>query len=244
MANAQDSAASLISVSAKATGLGAIQKSISDMAKRSADPAQFLAHVGHRLALTQIPLSVRRNEMKAPKPRMRAGQPLRDTGRLISSLAYRVQKTNLTVGTGVLYGGILNRGGTIKPVHGQWLLIPLSPPLTSTQARAFPQGKQAIRSAYPGSRFLALKKKGGGTKKRKASNGYEGPGIYRPRGDGKIQRIAIAVRAVKIDARWWLIWRPGWPEQIAREAAKWILNPKLFPGKPMTGGTLDSGKKA
>lgn len=208
-------------------GLTTIQGQLAAMARRASDKPRFLSYVGHRTALTLVPLSLRKNEMNAPAPKYRKGQPMVDTGRLRASIAYVASATSVTVGTSVKYGHILNVGGVIKPRFRKWLLIPLSPPLSVTEVRAFPQGSAAIKARYPGSFFL--------------EKGPEGPGIYRPRQSGRIQRIAMARRSVTIKARKWLVWREAWLADFSRAWAEYALTGKGMPQRALSGGTWDRG---
>lgn len=211
----------------EARGLQTIQGKLAQMARRADDKPRFLSYVGHRTALTLVPLSLRKNEMNAPRPKLRKGQPMVDTGRLRSSIAYAASSRDVVVGTSVIYGHILNVGGVIKPRFRKWLLIPLSPPLSVTEVRAFPQGSSAIKSRYPRSFFL--------------EKGPEGPGIYRPLPNGKIQRIAMARRRVTIKARKWLVWREAWLADFSRAWAEYAITGKGMPQRALTGGTWDKG---
>ncbi len=49
------------------------------------------------------------------------GQTLRDTGRLMNSIAYAIGGDVIRVGTNVDYGPALHYGATIKPVAGKFL---------------------------------------------------------------------------------------------------------------------------
>lgn len=53
--------------------------------------------------------------------RMRAGQPLRDTGRLQRSIATAVEADSFTVGTNLIYAAVHQYGATIKPVRARLL---------------------------------------------------------------------------------------------------------------------------
>ncbi len=229
----------LLKVSPK--GFDTMTQGIALMSVRAGNSLPFLADSGHRLAFTLVPLSIRNNEMRAPAPRFRrGGQPMVDTGRLRSSIAYRATIRQLVVGSNVPYANILNKGGVIKPRHGKWLLQPLSPPLSITEARVFPQGKARIKAAFPGSFFL--------------EKGPEGPGIYRPSRrrigtrvkSGKalysrskeksIERIAAARKSVKIDKREWLVWRPAWLAELSARHERYVAKGTGVQARPSSGG--------
>lgn len=190
-----------------------------------------LGAVGHRLALTTVPLSIRRNEAGAPTPR-RGGKPLLDTGRLASSIAYRATQRDLVVGTSVPYARILNRGGVIRPRFAKRLLLPQSPPLSRSEARAFPQGKASIRARYPGSFYI---------------HGPAGEGVYRKtsfRRTRSIELIARAVDHVTARRNLWLIWRQAWLQDSLNTVGRWYRTGSIPGGaKPATGGTPDVGKR-
>lgn len=191
-----------------------------------------LAAVGHRLAMTTIPLSIRRNESGAPTPR-RGGKPLLDTGRLASSIAYRATQRDLVVGTSVPYARILNRGGVIRPRFAKRLLIPQSPPLSRSEARAFPQGRAAIRARFPGSFYI---------------RGPEGEGIYRKTSFRRARRIELIARAVKSVSQRrtnWLTWRAAWLKDASSTVGRWYATGVIAGGaKPATGGTPDVGRRS
>lgn len=219
------------------------------------------AAIGHRMALTRVPQALRKNVDGWPTPRSfprayrAGGQPLLDTRRLSSSLAYKATERDVKIGTNVEYGRILRHGGTIRPRTKKRLLEPLSPPLTISEVRAFPKGKDAIKARYPKSFFLA--------------KGPDGPGIYRAvrgkagvktkkfgnrkRGqisaswvrhehEGKtIERIAAAMKKVRIRRYNWLRWRPEDIEDSKKQIVAWLRSGKL-PGYPLTAGDA-SGRK-
>lgn len=54
----------------------------------------------------------------------KGGLTLRDTGRLMGSIAYRADSTSTTVGTNLIYGRIQQLGGTIKPRSAKKLWVP------------------------------------------------------------------------------------------------------------------------
>lgn len=193
-------------------GVEGLQKKLGEMRARGVQMPVALNALGRWFALNRIPQSISRNEGNWPAPR-RGGRPLMDTGRLRSSFAWTVAGSRLRVGTSLPYARALNRGGTIRPIHGKWLLIPQSPPLTRSQVRAWPHGKAAIRAAYPGSFFREKMP--------------EGPGVYRRRSAGGVERIAAAVREVKLRPYKFLILRPAWCREGAKKLMRWYQSGAL-----------------
>lgn len=134
--------------------------------------AAMHAAIGHRMALTRVPQALRTNVDGWPSPKpfprayRRGGQPLLDTRRLSTAIAYRATEQSVTIGTNLRYGRILQKGGIIRPRYKKWLLVPQSPPLSISEVRTFPSGKAAIQARYPGSFWI--------------TKGPDGPGIYRP----------------------------------------------------------------
>lgn len=115
-----------------------------------------------------------------PPPRMRPGKPLRDVGALANSFAHEMRGEVVVIapqGAPKVYARVQSDGETITPKK-QWLLLPLSPPLSISERREWPRGKAAIRARYPGSFFL--------------KKGPEGPGVYRPSRTRTATRIASA----------------------------------------------------
>lgn len=215
-------------------GAAEFGRSLRDKMGRGARLGDVLGAVGHRLALTTIPLSLRRNESGARVPR-RGGRPLMDSGRLANSIAYRATNRSLRVGTNVPYARIHNRGGTIRPRFAKKLLVPLSPPLSRSEARAFPHGRAAIRARFPGSFYL---------------HGPQGEGLYRKTSSrrGKlhgIERFAAAVDHIAVRRTDWLTWRPAWRQDARKTVLGWYASGKLAGGvKPASGGNPDTGGKS
>lgn len=56
----------------------------------------------------------------------RGGQPLLDTGTLRRSFGHMVTGKRLTISTPVVYAGLQNEGGTVRPVRAKKLTIPAS----------------------------------------------------------------------------------------------------------------------
>lgn len=214
------------------------------------------AAIGHRMALTRVPDALRTNPDGWPAPRTyprvyrTGGQPLLDTRRLSSAIAYKASDRGVRIGTNVEYARILQKGGTIRPRRAKWLLLPLAPPLSITEVRTFPQGKAAIKARYPNSFWL--------------TKGPDGPGVYRPvRGkagirsrkygdrrmknqitgtwqrsehEGRtIERIAAGRQRVVIRRYNWLRWRPADIADCKRQILAWLTAKKL-PPVPATGG--------
>ncbi|MEO6323838.1 MAG: hypothetical protein ABIT01_19595 [Thermoanaerobaculia bacterium] len=186
------------------------------MAARAKDPKELLGIAGRYMVLTEIPL-IFRSAIKGPPlgsfPRsFRAGgQLLRDTGRILASIAYLVTQELLRVGSPLVFTRIHNEGGVIRPTHGRFLCFALSPPLTPSEART--KGPRDFPGAFP------------------LIRGPEGPGIYRKTsirivGSRKrarqIERIFAFSKVVRIPRRRFLYWRPEALKAIARKWAAWI----------------------
>jgi len=238
-------------------GAEGMTRRLEAMIRQSRAGAAGYAAVGHR-AMFLVTRGLRENIGHWPSPGgwprayRRGGQPLRDTKRLSNSIAYRATSQGVAIGTNVPYARILNRGGTITP-KGRFLLLPLSPPLSRSEVRAWPRGKSAIEARYPESFFLP--------------KGPEGTGIYRPSrrriatrirsktgnllaapsakyGKGRaIERIAAAERRVRIKPYGYLQWRPAWVRDVAQRYAQWFFDPKLANRVPVTGGNPDVGQR-
>lgn len=172
----------MIRPSLEVSGQDVLGKAIAEIAGRIEDPTDLHAIAGHVWVFQEMPLVFREQGPGWQRPKFRMGQRLLDTGRLRNSWAYRADARDVVVGTAVRYAKLQQEGGTVRPTHGKWLLRPLSPPLSITEARAFPVGKAAIQAKYPGSKFFL---------------GPEGPGIYRKTG-----RIAYGAKSRKGHMAW------------------------------------------
>ena len=247
-------------------GSASMVRRLDAMVQRGRRRQEAYAALGHR-AMFLVARGLRTNIGNWPSPSSWArsyragGQALRDTKRLSNSIAYQADARGTDIGTNVPYAKALNRGMTILPKK-QWLLIPLSPPLSQSENRAWPRGKAAIQARYPGSFFLAHGDQ---------ANGFEGPGIYRktgawtstrfrskggrrlhsatPRyrgGSKRITRIAAAVRSIKLRKYGFLQWRPVWAKDLARRYAIWYTAPTgggAAVPVPARGGNPDAGAK-
>lgn len=249
-------------------GAEGMTRRLEAMIRQSRAGAAGYAAVGHR-AMFLVTRGLRENIGHWPSPGgwprayRRGGQPLRDTKRLSNSIAYRATAQGVAIGTNVPYARILNRGGTITP-KGRFLLLPLSPPLSRSEVRAWPRGKAAIQARYPGSVFLMH---------GDPRLGFEGPGIYRKtsrivgsvlkthvkesailfgettvrrrsaiRARG-IERIAAAVRSVRIRPYGYLQWRPEWVRDLVQRYAKWYFDPTTASRYAVAGGNPDVGQR-
>lgn len=227
----------MIRMFAAISGTEAVSKAIDEISSRTADFTTLHSIAGHVWVYQELPLVFREQGPGWRRPMFRAGQRLRDTGRLQASWAYKADAADVKVGTNVRYAATHQFGAVIRP-HGRWLLRPLSPPLSISEARAFPSGKAAIQARYPKSFFLA--------------RGPEGPGIYRQTSrvaytvrtrvaHHAIERIAAAMRSVKIDASPMAKKTPRLLDKIARNWVLWIASGA---GKqPPAAGTPDAGPR-
>lgn len=201
-----------IRLTSRGGGLALFGDRLQAMAARGGRLTEGMAMLGHRIAFTLLPLGIRTNDRGLPSPRAfprgyrSGGKPLLDTGILIGAFAYVAAGDHVTVGSNRPGIRVLNRGGTIRPRFGKFLLLPLNPPLSRTQVRAFPQGKAAIRGVFPGSFFLV--------------KGPQGPGVYRRRGSG-IERIAAARVSVRIPATRVLTFRAAWRADLSKRLMRW-----------------------
>jgi hypothetical protein len=143
---------------------------------------------GGYMVRTVIPMRFREHGPGWPAVR-RGGSPLMDTKVLSKSNDFRINGTTLEVGNTRPQARLMNRGGTVLPKKGPFLWMPLSPPLSPTEAR--------MGGRFPGAFPLM--------------HGPEGPGIYRKTGAfrGKvhgIERIVAAIRKATIKQRKFIYW--------------------------------------
>lgn len=128
----------------------------------------------------------------------RGGSPLIDTGSLRNANDWRVEGDTLVVGNTRPQARLMNRGGDIVPKNARFLALPLSPPLSRTEART--KRPRDFAGAF------ALMR------------GPEGPGVYRKTGGWAgipyarsfkvrgIERIFAFARKVTIKKRPFLFW--------------------------------------
>lgn len=122
----------------------------------------------------------------------RGGQPLLDTGTLRRSFGHTVTGKRLTVSTPVVYAGLQNEGGTVRPVRAKKLTIPF-PGMPVSERRTF----KARR--YEGT-FIA---------KSKAGNL-----ILFQRTDRGVRPLATLVDQVVIPRRTFLTWSQRAQDEI------------------------------
>lgn len=248
-------------LSVRVQGDREVTQALAGLASRTGPPGRgrLLAAIGQRVALRHMPDTIRKNRPGWPRPSGRyhgwraGGTPLVDDGYLSGSWAWQVpNQHNVRIWTAKKYAKPLDEGKAIRPRNGRFLLIPLSPPLTKTEAKGFPMGKAAIRARYPGSRFLL--------------KGPEGPGIYRPiryragqviarTGRGgqyrrtkshryvyrrSIERIAAARRLVQLPAFRFGHWRKEWMPDLVAVAQEFVVTGR-GPAAPPSGGNPDKG---
>jgi len=185
---------------------------------------KLLEIAGRHMVSTEVPRVFRENGPGWARPKYRRGEPLKDTGVLKNSIAYRVQGDDVRIGTPLVYARAQQEGATIRPVRRQWLAIPLSPPLTTSERRT-----KTPRDFHGA--FVLI-------------HGPEGPGLYRKSGVARsvslktrrtsyrsgtlgIERIFAFVKSVEIKPRPFLRWTPRailgiknlWEAYVRRAAA-------------------------
>lgn len=242
----------MIAVGARVTGDKQILSTLNGIVQRAQPPGRgrMLAAIGQRVANRHMPATIRENRPGWPRPSAHSrawrtgGQPLVDTGRLVNSWAWRATQSNVRIWTAVKYANQLDKGGVIRP-RGKFLLIPLSPPLSMTEARGWPRGRSAIQARYPGSFFLF--------------HGPEGPGIYRKsrvrtgsnlrsrtaKYAGRtlgIERIAAARRQINQRGYHFGHWRQEWMPDLIDVSTQILIHGR-GPNAPATGGKADRGPR-
>lgn len=178
------------------------------------DKRRLLRAAGQYMVDTEVPRIFRQGGPPGsawPKPKMRKGRPLRDTGRLLASIAYRANASDVRIGTPLTYAPAQQKGATIVPTGGKkWLAIPLSPPLSESQRQtsrpkdfpgAFvlihgPEGPGLYRKAK-GQALASSIFSGGVSKRSRARKGAGGKGV---------ERIFAFVKSVKLPPRPFLVW--------------------------------------
>lgn len=165
----------------------------------------------------------------------RSADPLMDVGTLQKSIQYKVSNDDLVVGVPSAspagrYARLQQKGGTITPKSSQWLLQPLSPPLTPSQRRAVSRAG-GFRSLFPDAFFLLKGPEGPGLYRKTARTvvGYTLGGgkpkkIYGP-GSG-IERIAAARKSVTVTARPFLVWTQRFIQLALKLLGRWVAEGK------------------
>lgn len=175
------------------------------------DKRRLLRAAGQYMVDTEVPRIFRQGgppgQAWAP-PKMRKGRPLRDTGRLLASIAYRSNASDVRIGTPLAYAPAQQKGATIVPKAGKkWLAIPLSPPLSESQ-------RQTARPRdFPGAFVLIWGPEGPGLYRKAkgmaiASSVFSGGTSKRSRKGKGVERIFAFVKSVKIRKRPFLVWTP------------------------------------
>jgi phage gpG-like protein len=181
----------------RVTGLDSIKKLTADFTaiqKRSSDHATQHADAGWYLR------NVMRNGMlksaypaNSPWPRSyrASGRPLIHRRRLLNSISYASSSTLAVIGTmdpaAAVHDGVSR---VIRPRHGKYLAIPLSPPLSPGEADRFRTAR------VPGGFVLGMKSGTRTRGKRTKDTGYRGPGVYRRNGN-MIERVKAFVTSVR-----------------------------------------------
>ena len=242
----------MIGLSARVTGDREILSTLNGIVQRAQPPGRgrLLAGVGQRVALRHMPATIRENRpgWARPSSYYRAwrtgGQPIVDTGRLVNSWAWRATASNVRIWTAVKYAYQLDKGGPIRP-RGKFLLIPLSPPLSMTEARGWPRGRSAIQARYPGSFFLFHGPEGPGiyrkSRVRIASNLSSRTAKYAGRTKG-IERIAAARRQINQRGYHFGHWRQEWMPDLIDVSTRFLMTGKGI-GASESGGSPDKGPR-
>lgn len=243
----------MIALTARVAGEKQVTETLRGIVQRTSPPGRgrLLAAIGQRVANRHMPATIRENRLGWPRPSShyrawrQGGQPLVDTARFVNSWAWRATQSDVHVWTAVRYAYQLDKGGTIRP-RGRFLLIPLSPPLSMTEARGWTRGQAAIAARYPGSFFLF--------------HGPEGPGIYRKsrvrtgsnlrsrtaRYAGRtkgIERIAAARRQINQKGYHFGHWRQEWMPDLINVAALFVTRGQLAGAAAASGGKADRGPR-
>ena len=86
------------------------------------DKAPLFKAAGRYMTSTETPRVFREGGPQGrawAAPKMRRGRPLRDTGRLLASIAWRASAKDVVIGTPLRYAAIQHRGGTVVPTGGK-----------------------------------------------------------------------------------------------------------------------------
>ena len=164
-------------------------KEAADRAKPSMKAALY-RDAGGYMVNQVIPLRFRAHGPGWAEVR-RGGSPLIDTGLLRNSNDWRVESDTLFIGNTRPQARLQNRGGTVVPKNARFLALPLSPPLSGTEART--KKPRDFAGA-----FVLM-------------HGPSGPGLYRKTGQyrGKVkgvERLFAFVKKVTIKKRPFLYW--------------------------------------
>lgn len=171
-----------------------MRQRLSGIAQKAKNPRALLEEAGRYMAFTAAP---KRFAASGPgwAAVARGGQPLRDTGRLASSLVYQVTGSDVVVGSPLVYSRIQNRGGVIRPTRGRYLAVPL-PTLTVSERRT--KGPRDFPNTF-------------------VRRGRSGRLIvFQKLSRGSIRPLFVLVESVKITARPYLTWTRADLEAIAR----------------------------
>jgi phage gpG-like protein len=95
------------------SGGGPLLAHLRSMASACGAPgrAELYDAAGHYMVMTEVPMNFRQQGPGWLPLKSRKGKILQDTGHLRDSISYKVQPSNLLIGTEVVYGRIHNRGG-------------------------------------------------------------------------------------------------------------------------------------
>ena len=115
-------------IKAQIKGLDRLERFVDRLLFKVADTRTLMEKLGARFVSTTVDRINRGIEPpNAPLTRewkKESNTPLRDTGRLMSSITYKAGKDLVIWGSNLLYAGIHQLGGTIKPVNAKKLAIP------------------------------------------------------------------------------------------------------------------------
>lgn len=133
----------------------AVQKALAEIA--SAEKVRKALGAVGRVIQSRIQLGFRSSASPYGEPWkppvLRSGQPLVDTGRLRSSITYKVEADRVVIGTNVKYAPVHQFGATILPKRAKMLAVPYG---GSAAGRA-PTGIIMLRKAViPPRRFMPI----------------------------------------------------------------------------------------
>lgn len=108
------------------TNTVAIARGLGELGDRARDMTPVLKLLGERMVGHSIPENFRQGGRPRRWPKSRSTATMRDTGRLLNSVVYRVEGGTLKVGTNRKYAPQRHFGGAIVPVNKKAIAIPIN----------------------------------------------------------------------------------------------------------------------